>query len=244
MSGIVICSQCGFQTEADKKFCPNCGAPIESPGHQSYTHAPPSTKRVAASTLFSRLKEKKETSPNNDVDASSASVKPVPTVKSVLSVSEKKLRPKTFKKKPLGVSQQTARKSTKTSAAITKPIKDQLIGFLRELNKLDRTLEASAVVKSDGTLLASAHSSRAKPEMMATISSTLYGIAKDSIRAISGGKMRMVTITAEHTVLMLTAINIDTMLLLVTSPKSNLGLISMYSELVGQNIDKFLSKMV
>ena len=129
-------------------------------------------------------------------------------------------------------------------AKLSPETKDQLIEFLRGLNKLDRNLEASAVVKRDGTILASAHSSRAKPEMMATICSTLYGIAQDSIRAISGGKMRLITLTAEHSVLMLTPINDDTILLLVTSPKSNIGLISHYSETVSQNIAKFLVKIV
>lgn len=244
MSRIVICSQCGFQTEASKRFCPNCGAPI---GAQVAPASPPSTKQVAASTLFSVLQDKKE---SNSQDTASAGSKPVtpktkprPSAGSSVAVRERKTRPTTFKQKPLGVAKPATTKRATTKAVLSKNIKSQLIGFLRELNKLDRNLEASAVVKRDGTLLASAHSSRAKPEMMATISSTLFGIAKDSIRAISGGKMRMVTITAKNIVLMLTHINEETILLLVTSPRSNLGLISHYSELVAQNISKFLAKL-
>ncbi|MHA1267506.1 MAG: roadblock/LC7 domain-containing protein [Candidatus Helarchaeota archaeon] len=240
MPEIVICSQCGFQTEADKRFCPNCGAPIDSSIH---THQTASPRQAAASTLFSRLKKKREGNSNNSTQEPVSSVNTIPTMQTILE-DQKGDTTRRFQKKPLGVSRSTQRaKVTAPVSPLSKDMKSQLIQFLRELNKLDRTLEASAVVRTDGTLLASAHSSRAKPEMMATISSTLYSIAKDSVHAISGGKMRMVTITAENSVLMLTGIDTNTVLILVTSPKSNLGLISMYSELVAQNIAKFLAKL-
>ncbi|NVM55405.1 MAG: roadblock/LC7 domain-containing protein [Candidatus Helarchaeota archaeon] len=240
MNSIVICSQCGFQTESNKRFCPNCGAPIGPLGH---TQIDTSVREVAASTLFSRLQDKKEQKSEARRRANSTATTYVSSPKPVAAVTERKGRPTIFTKKPLGVAKPIKTRPSSKSVVLTKGMQNQLIQFLRGLNKLDRNLEASAVVKRDGTLLASAHSSRAKPEMMATISSTLYGIAKDSIRAISGGKMRMVSIMAEQSVLMLTKVNEDTILLIVTSPKSNIGLISMYSELIAQNISKFLSKI-
>ena len=158
-----------------------------------------------------------------------------------MAVEKKAERPKTFSKKPLGVEKPEPSVSSQKQSPLSKAEKGQLIEFLRGMSRLDRFLEASAVVTRDGTLLASAHSTRAKPEMMSTISSALYGIGEDSIRAISGGKIRLVTIIAEQCVLMLSPINEDTILLLVTSPKSNLGLLHMQSELVAQNIAKFLA---
>ncbi|TFG04209.1 MAG: hypothetical protein EU536_05020 [Promethearchaeota archaeon] len=240
MSGIVICSQCGFQTEADKRFCPNCGAPIEP---ARYTEVIPSTRQAAASALFSNLQAKKESNGDTTAEVQSTPAMPSQPIRKDPPITDVKERPKTFVKKPLGVAKPQHQEAKAAPKLPSTQVKDQLIEFLKELNKLDRTLEASAVVRRDGTLLASAHSSRAKPEMMATISSTLYSIAIDSIRAISGGKMRMVTITAEQCVLMLTNVDKDTILILVTSPKSNLGLVSMYSELMAQNIAKFLAKL-
>ncbi len=241
MSRIVICPMCGAQTEDDKRFCPVCGATLDTPSPPSHNHAVANNtpKTAAASTLFSRLQTKKEAEPPTSAAATkpAARAKPTPSAKPAAS------RPKTFKTKPLGVARSQPAPSRAKQAAIPADIKEQLIEFLRGLNKLDRSLEASAVVRRDGSLLASAHSSRVKPEMMATISSTLFGIAADSIRAISGGPMRIVTITAQQVVLMLRPINEETILLLVTGANSNIGLISMRSEVVAQNIAKFLGKL-
>lgn len=258
MVNIIICSQCGTQTEAHKKFCPNCGAPIsnvQAPSTKAAAHATQSNSRSrptaskvpvsnvqasatdAASTLFTTLQQRKQETNSETVAESKTASTPEPGA----TVQKKEARPKTFAKRPLGVAKPETAASTKKQSTLSKEEKTQLIEFLRGLNRLDRFLEASAVVKKDGTLLASAHSTRAKPEMMSTISSTLFGIAEDSIRAISGGKMRIVTIIAEQCVLMLSPINEDTCLLLITSPKSNLGLLLTQSEFVSQNIAKFLA---
>ncbi|HUX99725.1 MAG TPA: roadblock/LC7 domain-containing protein [Candidatus Deferrimicrobium sp.] len=238
MSRIVICALCGTQVEAQKRFCPQCGAPISPPTTNSPGNTPSQTSQ-AASTLFNTLTTKKQVVP----DKNQPSPTPIPMQTPIVEVSKGKERPKTFKQKPLGVIKPETPPSTVKRAQLGNETREQLIEFLRGLNKLDRSLEASAVVKRDGTILASAHSTRAKPEMMATICSTLFGIAQDSIRAIAGGRMRMITVSAEQSVLMLTQINDDTILLLVTSPKSNIGLISMYSETLAQNIAKFLLKL-
>lgn len=248
MSGIIICSQCGTQAESHKKFCPNCGAALTP---HSSSHAHPQAARssgsnaqasvpssgAAGSALFTALQQKKQdpsANGNGDVKTEGSST-------SVVTVEKKTERPKTFAKKPLGVAKPEAPTSKVKHAEISQEERAQLIEFLRGLNRLDRFLEASAVVKKDGSLLASAHSTRAKPEMMTTITSTLFSISEDSIRAISGGKIRSVTVMAETCVLMLCPINEDTILLLVTSPKSNLGLLSMQSEVVSQNIAKLLA---
>jgi len=248
MSGIIICSQCGTQAESHKKFCPNCGAALASSsspnprpqaakasGSSAHTSAPSPT--AAGSALFTALQQKKQDPSTNGNGA----VKTAASSPSVVAVEKKAERPKTFAKKPLGVAKPETPSPKVKHAEISKEEQAQLIEFLRGLNRLDRFLEASAVVKKDGTLLASAHSTRAKPEMMTTISSTLFSISEDSIRAISGSKIRAVTIMAETCVLMLCPINDDTILLLVTSPKSNLGLLSMQSEMVSQNIAKLLA---
>ncbi len=241
MSGIVICPMCGAQTEATKKFCPVCGATItpSSGGSFSSSATPNDTPKVdAASTLFSRLQDKKpvEEPKHKDTAHSSHVHKPASPA------ADKKERPKTFKTKPLGVAEPEKMVTTGKTIDMTPEVKTHLIQFLGGLNKLDKNLEASAVVRRDGSLLASAHSSRVKPEMMATITSALFGIAQDSIRAISGGKMRIITINAEQVILMLRPINEETILLLVTGPNSNIGLITMKSELVAQNIAAFLAK--
>ncbi|MHA1359848.1 MAG: zinc-ribbon domain-containing protein [Candidatus Helarchaeota archaeon] len=241
MSRIIICPMCGAQVEADKRFCPVCGATLGTPSSIIHQHsaADNTPKMEAASTLFSRLQNKKEIVAPNPRSASQS----VPPANHPVTPTHVTERPRSFKTKPLGVARSQPAPSRAKRTILSPDIKAQLIEFLRGLNKLDRSLEASAVVKRDGSLLASAHSSRVKPEMMATISSTLFGIAADSIRAISGGMMRIVTITAQQVVLMLRPINEDTILLLVTGANSNIGLISMKSELVAQNIANFLAKL-
>ncbi len=239
MSGIVICPMCGAQTEANKKFCPICGAPLNNVSPSGLNSTSASSTSNAASTLFSRLQNKKKAEPNKH-----SSVSSTPSSSSAaVQIVERKERPKVFKQKPLGIATPHETTSRAKPSGLTADVQAQLIEFLRGLNRLDKNLEASAVVRRDGSLLASAHSSRVKPEMMATITSTLFGIAEDSVRAISGGKMRIVTITAQQITLMLRPINDETILLLATGPNSNIGLITMKSELVAQNIANFLLKL-
>ncbi|MFX1294440.1 MAG: roadblock/LC7 domain-containing protein [Promethearchaeota archaeon] len=240
MTSIVICPMCGAQTEADKKFCPICGATLDKDSiHIYHSMVANDEKTEAASTLLTRLKNKKI----NKKGKQKPSVKSETALKSTLESDKTRVRPKTFKTKPLGVAKPRETAPHVKGTVIPQDIKTQLIRFLGGLNKLDRSLEASAVVRRDGSLLASAHSTRVKPEMMATITSTLYGIAEDCIRAISGGEMNIVTIKAQNVVLMLRPINEETILLLVTSQNSNIGLISMKSELVAQNIAGLLLKL-
>ena len=49
--------------------------------------------------------------------------------------------------------------------------------------------------------------------------------------------------TANNVLVMLSWVNSDTILILITSPKSQVGLISMYSQLVSQKIAKLLETL-
>ncbi|MHA1376993.1 MAG: zinc-ribbon domain-containing protein [Candidatus Helarchaeota archaeon] len=239
---IIICDQCGAQSEPDMRFCTNCGAsltknPINTNPTQTnsvistQTHSTnkPTPPKQAGTLLFQRLSSKNASQP---LDATSKNVtKKVKNPQNVASVV------KTSQiKKPTPRSPRVIKKTV-----VDEKLKLKLLEHLKELNKLDRTLEASAIVRyRDHTVLAAATSSRTSENLMVTITSTIFDICQDSIKALGGGKIRILNITADNITLLLSPVNDETVLIVVTNPKSNVGLIAMYMELACDKVNALL----
>ncbi len=221
---IIICDQCGKQSEPDMRFCTYCGAsltrnPINLPKNSDTVISQPSAGNLLLQGLSSKTTEKIQPKPSTPtrvtpqkaVVKSTSAVKPKPQQKRV---------PKPAKQ-----------------VIVDQKLKLQLLEHLKELNKLDRTLEASAIIRyRDHSVLASATSTRTSESLMVTITSTIYDICADSVKALGGGKIRILNITAENITMLLSPVNEDTVLIVVTNPKSNVGLISMYMEIACDKI--------
>ncbi len=223
---IIICDQCGRQSEPDMRFCTYCGAaltknPIDFSSTSSSTST--NTESEAGSLLFQRLQSKtnqKQKQPNR--------LKPISkSPKTVSSTAKMKRVARPKPKKP----------AIRTVTVIDSKLKLKLLEQLKDLNKLDRTLEASAIIRyRDHNVLAAATSTRTSENLMVTIASTIFDICSDSIKALGGGKIRILNITAEQITLLLSPIDSDTVLIVVTNPKSNVGLISMYMEITCERV--------
>ncbi|MHA1752938.1 MAG: zinc-ribbon domain-containing protein [Candidatus Helarchaeota archaeon] len=251
---VIICSQCGTQCEDDMRFCSVCGAPLRPIRHsrREDTNNPPNLHQqrqnnrnisidneIRAPSLYETLTQAKDKSSVNSI-SNSVNTEVNQGINPVVSESKKV----EVVSRPIPSSRtkviQKLRREHKVSDISSEKSKE-LKELLRSLNKLDKLLEASAIMKRDGTILASAISDKYGDNMMSMIAMNIFDIATDSIKALSGGNLKVLHIIADNALVILSYINSQTLLVLITSPKSQIGLISMYSQLVSQKIDKVLN---
>ncbi|MBD3229382.1 MAG: zinc-ribbon domain-containing protein [Candidatus Lokiarchaeota archaeon] len=257
---VVICSQCGSQAEDDMRFCPVCGAPLitgsrsrntprtntrtnNREGTPTHIHSsggnnpnPRSSGEVSPPSLFETLTKAKSKKKNKRKSQNSGA--PTSTNSTEQEVTETEISERPSPPPRSKIRRERESKRVKLSS----DKKEKLRELLKELNKLDKLMEASAVLRRDGTILTAAVSNRYGEKMMSMVAMNIFDIASDSIKALSGGSLKLLTMYANNALVVLSYINTKTVLILITSPKSQVGLISMYSQLVGQKIDKLLKE--
>ncbi|MHA1231993.1 MAG: zinc-ribbon domain-containing protein [Candidatus Helarchaeota archaeon] len=248
---VIICSQCGTQCEDDMRFCSVCGAPLRqlgsNPINSQRNNVPRNnrtrernpiinnTEEISPPNLFeilSQAKAKKNSANNTN------SINPQQTQTQISSNNN--VETVTVQATPSRVSLRRRIKVPIKTEKLPPAKLEQLHELLRSLNKLDKLLEASAIMRRDGTILVSAVSDKYNENMMSMVAMNIFDIAMDSIKALSGGTLKLLTMIADNSLVMLSWINSQTVLIIITSPKSQIGLISMYSQLISQKIDKVL----
>ncbi|MHA1798926.1 MAG: hypothetical protein ACTSVY_10825 [Candidatus Helarchaeota archaeon] len=122
-------------------------------------------------------------------------------------------------------------------------IREKMKIELMNLGKLDRTLEAAAIVDIENAeLIISAFSTRASNELLKIIATTVYRINEDSLKALQAGDTKIMMLQASEISLMLSPITKELILILVTNSRSNLGMISFYAEIISQKINELFEK--
>lgn len=139
-------------------------------------------------------------------------------------------------------------KSKKMKERITEKIPPtNLNEILKNLMKLDLHIEASALIEKDGTILASAISTRMSDSLFATIGQNLTMIGKDIIDGLSAGKLKSISVRGTDGILDLAPIdksdpNIKSMILIIFShPKIKSGILSMAVSIVKKQIMDILT---
>jgi len=118
--------------------------------------------------------------------------------------------------------------------------------ILKELLKLDLHIEASAIIKKDGTILASAISSRMSDSLFATIGQNLSMIGEDIIQGLSAGKLLNISVRGSKGVLDLAPIDVentfgnDMILIIFSSPRVKSGIISFAANIVKKQVKEYL----
>ena len=138
--------------------------------------------------------------------------------------------------------------SKQTKKRITEKIPPtNLNEILKSLIKLDLHIEASALIEKDGTILASAISTRISNSLFATIGQNLTMIGKDIIDGLSAGKLKSISVRGTEGILDLAPIdktdpNMKSMILIIFShPKIKSGIISMAVSILKKQIIDFLT---
>jgi predicted regulator of Ras-like GTPase activity (Roadblock/LC7/MglB family) len=118
--------------------------------------------------------------------------------------------------------------------------------ILKELLKLDLHIEASAIIKSDGTILASAISSRISDSLFATIGQNLSMIGTDIIEGLSAGRLMNISVRGTNGVLDLAPIDIKSslgknmILIILSNPRVKSGIINFASNIVKKQVKQYL----
>lgn len=118
--------------------------------------------------------------------------------------------------------------------------------ILEELTNLDSHIEASAIIKTDGTVLASGISSRISESLFTTIAMNLSMISSDIIEGLSAGTLKSISVRGTEGVLDLAPIDRDTpnlkdiILILFSHPKVKSGIISIAVNIVKKQIKYYL----
>ena len=118
--------------------------------------------------------------------------------------------------------------------------------ILKDLLKLDLYIEASAIIKSDGTILASAISSRISETLFATIGQNLSMIGDDIIKGLSAGTLLNISIRGTDGVLDLAPIiskksfGDDMILIILSHPRVKSGIIYFAVSIVKKQVKRYL----
>ncbi|MFX1374362.1 MAG: hypothetical protein ACFFA0_00985 [Promethearchaeota archaeon] len=118
--------------------------------------------------------------------------------------------------------------------------------ILNRLISLDLNIEASAIIKTDGTILASAISSRISDSLFTTIGMNLSMIGTDIIEGLGAGTLKSISLKATEGVLDLAPIDKenpsvkDMFLIIFSHPKVKSGIISFAVNIVKKQLKEYL----
>ena len=156
----------------------------------------------------------------------------------VLSFLSKKITAKPLKPVKKGATASTKPKDSIPPSSMNEILKDLL--------KLDLHIEASAIIKKDGTILASALSSRISDSLFATIAANLSMMGVDIIEGLSAGTLLNMSLRGTDGVLDLAPISFkklpgDEMILIIFShPKIKSGIIHFAVSIVKKRVQQYL----
>ncbi|HMF32315.1 MAG TPA: hypothetical protein VKK79_12920, partial [Candidatus Lokiarchaeia archaeon] len=142
----------------------------------------------------------------------------------------------------LGISRATSKKVIAPQVtAIEQQVEPQTLSdILLELSHIDPNIEASSLVRRDGTILAAASSRRLDDNLIATIAGTLSTISSDIIGATEAGKHKYTAIHGTQGILFIAPLLQDIYLIVFTSPLSRPGVINVATHRVKAQLKKYL----
>ena len=121
--------------------------------------------------------------------------------------------------------------------------------ILKQLLTLDLHIEAAAIIKRDGEVVASAISSRISDSLFATIGQNLSMIGTDIIHGLSGGDLKSISIKGTSGILDLAPIDDqesslvkDMILIIFSHPKVKSGIIAFAVNIIKKQIIDYLGK--
>lgn len=100
-----------------------------------------------------------------------------------------------------------------------------LRSILRELNTSSGDVEASAVISTDGFMIAAVLGDKVDPDRFAAMCASLLALADRAAQEISRGKLKQVLIEGETGLMLLVHAGNDAVLAIAARPTINLGMV-------------------
>lgn len=118
---------------------------------------------------------------------------------------------------------------------------ENLGDVLRDLIKIDPVVKASALVKRDGTILASAISSALSDSLVAIIATTVTTVGSDIMFATESGELKYITFGGTAGIIHIVPTLSDIFLIILTGPNSKQGIISVVAKQVEKGVKTYLN---
>jgi predicted regulator of Ras-like GTPase activity (Roadblock/LC7/MglB family) len=141
---------------------------------------------------------------------------------------------------------QTEKKIAKEEKPVEKLPPSSMNEILKDLVSVDSHIEATAIIKTDGTILASGISNRISESLFSTIGMNLSMIGTDIIEGLSAGSLKSISVRGSEGVLDLAPIDRessslkDMILILFSHPKVKSGIVSVAINIVKKQIKYYL----
>lgn len=111
-----------------------------------------------------------------------------------------------------------------------------LRSILRELNTSSGDVEASAVISTDGFMIAAVLGEKVDPDRFAAMCASLLALADRAAQEISRGKLKQVLIEGQTGLMLLVHAGNDAVLAIAARPTINLGMVFIESRKTAQKL--------
>ncbi|MEM2133624.1 MAG: roadblock/LC7 domain-containing protein [Candidatus Jordarchaeaceae archaeon] len=119
----------------------------------------------------------------------------------------------------------------------------ELEGLLKAMEDADPDIEASAVVRTDGLVMASALPKDADEGLIAAMSAALLNIGNRAVAELARGEMDKVIVSGTKGDIILRGVGTEAVLSAITKPGANLGLLLVEMKRAGDRIINVLKQM-
>ena len=119
----------------------------------------------------------------------------------------------------------------------------ELEGLLKTMEDADSDIESSAIVRTDGLVMASALPKGADEGLIAAMSAALLNIGNRAVAELARGDMDKVIVSGSRGDIILRGVGAEAVLSAITKPGANLGLLLVEMKRAGERIIGVLKQM-
>jgi predicted regulator of Ras-like GTPase activity (Roadblock/LC7/MglB family) len=125
----------------------------------------------------------------------------------------------------------------------TKSWRNELENLLKAMEDADPDIESSAIVRTDGLVMASALPKGADEGLIAAMSAALLNIGNRAVVELARGEMDKVIVSGTKGDIILRGVGSEAVLSAITKPGANLGLLLVEMKRAGERIMGVLKQM-
>ena len=126
---------------------------------------------------------------------------------------------------------------------MVKKWREELENTLKSMQDADPDIEASAIVRTDGLVMAAALPKDADEGLIAAMSAALLNIGNRAVNELSRGELNQVIVSGSGGDTILRGIGSDAVLSAITKPNANMGLVLVELKRTGDRIADILRSM-
>lgn len=111
---------------------------------------------------------------------------------------------------------------------------------LKKLNSASQSIEASAVMTTDGICIGSVLGDRVDPDRFGAMCASLLALAETTVKELNRGKLKQVMVEASYGAMLVVRVGEGAVLAVAAKPDVNLGMVFMEARKASSYIAKLL----